>query len=218
MKKLTSSLGYVTALILATYTAFKYFHWQGAVIIMITSFILLAIYVPLLMLDKVKSIEGKISLVHLTGAFCSSLLIISILFSFMHWSGSVLFIIFGLLTFCLLFIPMLLYHKLRKGKTGYLMYLSGSLGLFLIALSFILKIQHWPFQVPSFIGGHVLIFLIYFPLYTFNKSKETHIKIKYLQESSNILIIAYLLFLLIYGIIAKWPITFKDLIHIGSEV
>jgi len=216
MKKLACSFGYVTALVLATYTAFKYFRWPGAYIIMIMSFILLAVYVPLLLLDKVKSIEGKINLVHIIGAFCSFLLIISILFKFMHWNGSVLFIMVCLLTFCLLFIPLLLYHKLSKGKTSYLINFSGSLGLFLIALSFILKIQHWPLQAVSFIAGHVLIFLAYFPLYTYNKSNEAQIKINYLQESFNILIIAYILFLLIYGIIAKWPITYKDLIQIGS--
>ena len=216
MKKLACSVGYITALVLATYTAFKYFRWPGAYIIMIMSFILLAIYLPLLLLDKVKSNGGKISLVHIIGAFCSLLLIISILFRFMHWSGSVLFIKIGLLTFCLIFIPLLVYLKLRKGKTDSLIYLSGSLGLLLVALSFVLKIQHWPFQVVSFIAGHVLIFLVYFPLYAFNKSKEVQIKINFLQESSNVLIIAYILFLLIYGIIAKWPITYKDLIQLGS--
>jgi hypothetical protein len=212
MKKLACSFGYVTALFFATYTAFKYFRWPGAYIIMIMSFILLAVYLPLLLLDKVKSIEGKISLVHIIGAFCSFLLIISILFRFMHWSGSVLFIMVGLLTFCLLFIPLLLYHKLSKGKTSYLINFSGSLGLFLIALSFILKIQHWPYQEVSFVAGNVLIFLVYFPLYVFNKSEILQNKTKYLQDSFNVLIIVYILFLLIYGIIAKWPVTYKDLI------
>jgi hypothetical protein len=216
MKKLTFSLGYFTALTIATYTAFKYFRWPGAYIIMISSFILLALYLPIFILEKVKSAERKIGLVHIIGALCTSVLIISILFRFMHWSGSVLLIIIGILTFCLVFIPLLFYQKSRKEKANFLMNLAGSLGLFLVPISFFLKIQHWPYQEVSFVLGNVLIFLVYFPLYVFNKSELLNNKTKYLQDSFNILIIAYILFLLIYGIIAKWPITYKDLIQTGS--
>jgi hypothetical protein len=216
MKKLVYSLGYFTALVIATYTAFKFYRWPGAYIIMISSFILLALYLPILILEKVKSNEGKIELVHIIGALCSSVLIISVLFRFMHWIGSVLLIMIGILTFCLLFIPLLFYHKSRKEKTNYLMNVAGSLGLFLVPFSFFLKIQHWPYQEVSFVAGNLLIFLVYFPLYAFNKSELRQNKTNYLQSSFNVLIMVYILFLLIYGIIAKWPITYKDLIQSGS--
>lgn len=216
MKRLACSLGYFVTIVIATYTAFKFFRWPGAYIIMISLGILLALYLPIIILEKVKSTEGKINPVHIIGALCSSILIIAILFRFMHWSGSGLLIMIDILTFCLLFVPLLFYHKSRKEKANFFMNGAGSLGLFLIAISFFLKIQHWPFQDVSFIAGHIFIFLVYFPLYAFNKSELVQNKIKYLQDSFNILIIAYLLFLFIYGIIAKWPITYKDLAQTGT--
>jgi hypothetical protein len=213
MKKLVCIIGYATSVLMALYTIFKFSRFPGAWILMIALGLLLAIYFPLQILDRVRnSVEGKIYPVHVIGALCSSIIIIAILFKFQHWTGSVTLFNIGLLTFSLLFIPMLFYHRSNKGKTNYLMNGVGAIGFSLISLGVFGQLMHYPFRDFLFIGGHVLIFLIYFPLYAFNRSISQDVKISYFQDSFNVLIIGYLLFLFIYGIIMKWPVIYLDLI------
>jgi len=213
MKRSACIIGYATSVLIALYTIFKFSRLPGAWILMIVLGVLLSIYFPLQILVRVQSsTEGRIYPVHIIGAFCSSLIIMAILFKFQHWTGAGILFLVGLFTFSLLFIPLLFYHKSKKEKTNYLMNGAGAIGFSLISLGVLGQLMHYPFRDFLFAVGHVLIFLIYFPLYAYNKSNSQDVKIKYFQNSFNILIIGYLLFLFIYGTIMKWPVTYLDLI------
>ncbi|HEY3370683.1 MAG TPA: hypothetical protein VGK10_07540 [Prolixibacteraceae bacterium] len=213
MRKLNCILSYATILVLVLYTSFKLFRYPGAWMIMIVLGILLTIYFPLQILDQVKrSSEGKLFPVHVIGAFCLSVLIISLLFKFQHWAGAGKITLFGLLVFGFLFVPMLFYHQSNKQKANHWINATGSMGLMLIALGFIFRILNFPYQDLLILSGQVLIFGIYFPLYAFTKSIVQPERISYLQNSFNVLILGYLFFLFIYGIVMKWPVIYLDLL------
>jgi hypothetical protein len=108
MKTFSNIIGYLTALSIACFAAFKFSHWDSAWLLMIVAGVFLSFYslvlIPQILND---SAQTKIRPVHLAAAICTSILIHAILSRFQYWKTSGILFSLSISCFCLLSIPML---------------------------------------------------------------------------------------------------------------
>lgn len=110
-----------------------------------------------------------------TGAVCSTLLLVGTFFKVMHWAPAGVLIVLGMALLVVPFLPLLLLHNLRGSSElgGRIFHISGYLGLSVLAAGALFKIMHWPYaSMLLAIGGGVLLF-VYLPLYFYRKYQES---------------------------------------------
>lgn len=224
MKKIPIALGYFTIFFIALYVVFKFVRIPGALYIMLIAGILLSIYFPLLFLRQLEERSNEQpKLVHKFGAFLLGMFIISTIFHFHHWqivrldNGQIIPIIqippvIGILTYfsiSFIFIPWLIFVKYKTESKSLLKNIIGGIGLAFITIGLFGSLSKLPMWQQTFSIGNALLILIYLPWHLwFEKSKGKNID--YLFQ---VIIIAYLLIVLVYGIFLKWPVTIQDLIR-----
>jgi hypothetical protein len=203
MKKTTYILGYFAAFATVISTVWKLNHLPYAGALIAGALILLSIYFPLFILDKMSdSGEGKTSPVHIVAALCAFIIILGIVFKLidhLHLAGTLLTI--GLVGFSLIFIPMLFIQKSKQAGANNLMNGAGAVGLVLFALGMLTKIQHWPGQIFLFIPGTALVFLIYFPMYMMSTAIPDEKKINHLRDTFFVVIIGCILLLFAWAML-----------------
>lgn len=109
----------------------------------------------------------------LSGMAGAGILIIGNLFKFMHWPGTALFILLGILLLSLVFIPLLFFIKLKEHPVGTHKWLLsiGTLLAIAFCLSVLFKIMHWPYANML---GNISVFgtiLVFVPMYLVNSFK-----------------------------------------------
>ncbi len=224
MKKLPVTLGYFTTFFIALYAVFKFVRIPGAYLIMLIAGILIAIYFPLLFLRKFQVSYGKKpQLVHKFGAFLLSVLILSVILNFQHWSIVIfqddqmirlLSIPPGIFNaayylFSFIFIPMLIYVNYKDDKDSLMKNIVAGSGMAIISFSLIGYQLHLGYHHQLFIVGNILFVLIYLPWHILSSpGKEP----KEFHHIFQILIIGYILTLFVYGIFLKWPVTYQDVL------
>ena len=222
MKKI-DKLGYVATFFTASYAVFKFVQIPGAAWLMLFAGILLAIYLPLLFLNRLRNkIDGKVNLVYKFGGVLLAMFILSAVFKFNLWGFYIYpppdgteIKIFSLppialniayYFFSFIFIPWLLIVEYRKRKTGLFKNIIGGLGLSIISISLIgfqLKAYHFK---TMFLIGNMLFILIFLPWHIISikdKNEEIH-------SMFQILILGYILILFTYGIFLKWDVSWHE--------
>src|SRR6185369_6198880 len=107
MKKLAVPLGYATALAIMVTSVFKFEHFPGAEVALYSTGLLLALYFPVYLLDKMsESSEGKISAANISAALSACLIDLGVTFRIWNWPGKDPLLIFGLTFFSLVFVPL----------------------------------------------------------------------------------------------------------------
>lgn len=221
MKKL-DKLGYVATFFTASYAVFKFMQLPGAAWLMLFSGILLAIYLPLLFLYRLRiKMEGKVNLVYKFGGVLLGMLILSAVFKFNLWGFYIYhpdgneIKIFALppialniayYLFSFIFIPWLLIAEFRNSKTGFIKNFIGGLGLSIISISLIgfqLKAYHFK---TMFLIGNVLFILIFLPWHIFSRKDKT----EEIHSMFQVLILGYILILFTYGIFLKWDVSWHE--------
>ncbi len=224
MKKPSITLGYSTVFFTALYAVLKYSTLPGANVIMIIAGILIAIYFPLLFLSQIhKMHENRPMLVDRFGALLLSFIIITVVFRFNDWSlmgfkGEQVIRIFTLpswiyvvpyLCVSIIFIPWLIYINYLSDKKSLLCNIVGGIGLALIPISLLGLDFHFPYHKTLFQIGNIIFILIYLPL-RIRLSKKENRELDYTFQT---LIIAYVLFIFIYGIFKGLPTTYLEIIE-----
>ncbi|MCX6301011.1 MAG: hypothetical protein NTW82_02405 [Bacteroidia bacterium] len=208
MKKTTYITGYIAAFAAVIATVFKINHLSYTGVIVAIAWTLMSIYFYFFILDKMgDSSGGKILLVNLVAAFCATFIDIGILFKLEHWPLAGLLITIGLAGFTLVFLPMLYFQKSKQTGANNLMNGAGAVGLALFALGVLTKIQHWPGQIPLFIAGAALVFIVYFPMFMMNKTIPDEKKINHLRDTFFTIIIGCLILLFAWGMIGRKLLT-----------
>jgi len=208
MKTITNIVGYLSALSTAIYVVLKFGYLQGAMTFMIITGILLSLYFPLYILDKLSdSSEGKTLPVHVVAAFCALVITLAVLFWFQQWHLAGTLFIIGLAGFSFVFIPMMFFHKAKQSGANNLMNGAGAIGLMAFSSGALFKIEHWPGALLLFTVAQVFIFLIYLPLYLKNSSTRAFEKASHFRDTIFGIIFGYLLFLFVYGTIMHWRVT-----------
>jgi hypothetical protein len=237
MKKL-NRLGYFATFFTALYALFKYVQLPAAAWLMLLAGIMLAIYLPLLVLNKLKNkMDGKLPLVYKFGGVLLAMFILSVVFKFNLWGFYVYPFfdgtevhIFSLppislnisyYLFSFIFIPWLIYTDYKNNKKGLFKNIIGGLGLSIISLSLIgaqlydyYSSHDATFIIPIipykklFIIGNILFVLIFLPWHI-RSLKEKHDEI---HSVFLILIFGYILILFIYGIFLKWDVSWHEVL------
>jgi hypothetical protein len=224
MNKPSITLGYITLVFTALYAVLKYTVLPGANAVMIIAGILIAIYLPMLFLSQIKAkLKDRPILVDKVGAFLLSSIIITFVFRFNDWSfmgfkGQEVIRIITLpswiyvipyIAVSLIYIPWLIYINYRIDKKSLIVNIIGGLGLALIPISLLGLDYNIPYNKSLFQLGNIIFILIYIPLRISRFKKEK----KELNYTFQTLIIAYALFILIYGIFKGLPITYLELLN-----
>lgn len=194
MKNATHYIGYITAFAITVTAVLKFTHLPGAGEALSITGLLLGIYFPVFIIAKAKQkTQGRTLPSHVAAAICVSLMELGITFRLGHWPGASLLLVLGLAGFSLVFIPILLIQKSKETGADHIMNWSGGLGLAAFALGTLFKLQHWPGAAMLLIVSPLLLFLVYFPKYTFNRSISIETKSKYLLDSFFIIVIGTLI-------------------------
>jgi len=220
MKRL-NTFGYLATFFTATYAVFKFVQIPGASWFMLFSGILLAVYLPLLVLNRLKNkMDGNLHLVYKFGGVLFGMFILSVVFKFNLWGfyiypGEKEIPIFSLppillnstyYLFSFIFIPWLLYTDYQKNRTGLFKNIIGGLGLGIISISLIGFQLHAYHPKPLFTLGNILFILIFLPLHITSLKGKPEEKNHIFQ----ILILGYILILFIYGIFLKWDVSWHE--------
>jgi hypothetical protein len=219
-----NTLGYLATFFTALYAVFKFVLIPGAAWIMLFAGIMLAIYFPLLFLNRLrKKLNGELNLVYRFGGILLGMFILSAVFRFNLWGffyytkDGTEIPIFSLppitlniayYLFSFLFIPWLVYVEYKKNKYGLFKNIVGGLGLSIIAISLI-KTQLQGYHAKSlFMIGNALFILVFLPLHIIaikDRSEEIH-------NIFQILIIGYIMILFTYGIFLKWDVSWHEVL------
>jgi len=216
-----NTLGYLATFFTASYAVFKFVQIPGASWFMLFAGVLLAIYLPLLILNRLKNkMDGKLLLVYKFGGILLGLFILSVVFKFNLWGFYIypgdkeipiislppiaLNITYYLFSF--IFIPWLLYTEYKKNKRGLFKNIIGGLGLSIISISLIGFQLHAYHPKPLFAFGNILFILVFLPLHITALKGKTEEKNRIFQ----ILILGYILILFTYGIFLKWDVSWHE--------
>jgi hypothetical protein len=104
------------------------------------------------------------------GLTSAILLLAGTIFKLMHWPMAAILIVLGTAMLTLLYLPMLLWHKLKEsGKDEYLLHISGFVGLTLTSVGVLFKIMHWPGAAVTLLSGMIVLGLVYTPIFFIKK-------------------------------------------------
>jgi len=135
MKTFSNITGYLTALSLACFAAFKFSHWDGAWLLMIVAGVFLSFYSLAIILQIVNdSAQTKIRPVHIVAAICISIFNLAILSKIQNWKTSGILFSISIACFCLIFIPILLVFRSKQPGANIFADGAGAFGLGTISL------------------------------------------------------------------------------------
>jgi hypothetical protein len=193
MKTIKISISYIAAVCIMVAAVFKFNHLPGAGALLGINGLLLSIYFPLFIIDKMgEKTDGRILPSHIAAALSASLIDLGITFKLWFWDGASILLISGLVTFSLVFIPMLLIQKSKQPNPDNFMNAAGAFGISTFALGILFKLQHFPFADIIMATGPAFLFLIYFPRYIFSKTISAEIKKNYLRNTFFVIVIGTL--------------------------
>lgn len=118
MKKFMYILGTIAPTLLIIGAFFKLMHWAGSgVLIVLGSFLLGAIYLPVFAMVSMRDTRKKEKRVnktlYISGVVTGFIFITGVLFKIMHWPGAGIALLVSIVIAVVLFIPILVIHALR---------------------------------------------------------------------------------------------------------
>jgi len=183
MKKIASTLSYITAFSLIVSTVIKFHHWPGAMIALAITGILISFYFGVFILDVMsEKTGGSILPLHIAAALSAWIIVLGFTFKIWVWPGGGIILTLGIACFCFAFIPMLFMQKSKEAGTDNKANVAGALGVMTFALGTLFKLQHWPAASILLILAPVFLFLLYFPMYMLNPNIDKAIKHRYLRN------------------------------------
>jgi len=114
-----------------------------------------------------------------SGSFSAATMILGILFKFLYWPGASMFIILGIGTSSLIFLPLLfvLKSKDRHQTKDKIILAFGILSGILLSLSILFKVMHWPYSMILGYSSVISIGLILLPIFFITGIKKPEEKI-----------------------------------------
>jgi len=185
MKTTANILGYFAALFTFAAVIFKLYYLAGAGIMLIVSQMLLAVYLPVYIINRLADVnKGKILAHHIALAISIGFIPLWILFKIQRWPASAELLLAGSGTFSLVYLPMLVIYKIKQQlpQNFKIIYAAGFIGAFLLSAGIPFKILHWPASSFLIMAGAGILFVIYFPMYIFNFSANVEDTYLYLRD------------------------------------
>lgn len=120
-----------------------------------------------------------------SGTFSAITMVLGIIFKFMHWQGSSLFIILGIVSASLFFLPLFFTLKAREKQNvkDKLVIAIGAVAASLISLSILFKVMHWPWAGTLGSLSVVIMLVVFLPIYFFGGIRHPESKINTIASS-----------------------------------
>jgi hypothetical protein len=179
MKTTMKITGNISLILIALGTISKIFHWPGAGIALLLGFVLLCLlFFPSAVYLNYTEQKKKVPvLLHLSILLGGILFMAGILFKVMHWPASAMLLFSGWMTILCLFLPILLYVKLKEAHTfsEKSIYVIGVFATIIFELSAMFKMFHWPGAGILMIFGSIMLVSVFIPMFTWAKFRESRI-------------------------------------------
>jgi hypothetical protein len=175
MKSIMKISGIISLALLALAAPFKLQHWAGAGLFMFLGFSLLGIFfLPSAIYVLYKENKGKRFFLYLFGLLGFLPLMAGILFKVQHWPGAGVLITIGIAAIVILFLPTLLYTKIKDSDRKDLnpVLIIGVVAGMIHITGLLFKLMHWPGASPLFFVGPMVFVIVFLPWYTFKVYKE----------------------------------------------
>ncbi|MES2397977.1 MAG: hypothetical protein V4549_18335, partial [Bacteroidota bacterium] len=119
MKKTMNAVGIIASISIVLGSIFKFQHWAGANIMMISGVILITlVFLPLMFTLKLReSTEKRDRTILILGGTIVILIVIALSFKLMHWPGGNSLLGISILSLLLLYVPIYLFTGLRNPVT-----------------------------------------------------------------------------------------------------
>lgn len=149
--------------------------------------------------------------IYISGVIIVNLLLIGCIFKAHHWPGASIALILSLVLLSFWFLPVALlnHYKNNKAKTGKWIYISTFISFFIVFISALFKIQHWPGASILLMIGVPIPFLLFLPSFIFYSVKN--------KEQSFInftAIILGLILMAVYSVLLSVNVS-KDVLYQG---
>jgi hypothetical protein len=181
MKTTMKITGNVSLALIAVGTAFKIMHWPGASPILIFGFFTLCfIFFPAaIYLNYTYRKEQKKPLLNLSIGIGGIIFMVGVLFKLMHWPGAALLLFAGWTVILGIFLPILLFVKLKEAETKKEknIYILGVISLIIFEISTMFKMFHWPGAGPLMLLGGLLLIVVFLPLFAALKFRNNSMNI-----------------------------------------
>jgi len=104
-----------------------------------------------------------------SGTISAAFTALGILLKFAHLPGASVFILLGILSFSLVFLPLLLTLRIRERKEikEQIVVITGVISGMLLSMAVLFKIQHWPFANIMGFSAVLMFALLFLPIYFF---------------------------------------------------
>jgi GldL N-terminal domain len=175
MKTTMKISGIIVPALLAVAALFKVQHWAGAGVFMTLGFFLLCIFfLPSAIYVLYKENKGKRFFLYLFGLVSFLPLTAGVLFKVQHWPGAGQLITVGIGATVALFLPTLLYVKIKDSQRKDLnpVLIVGVISGMIHILGLLFKIMHWPGSTVMFFLGPMVFVLVFLPWYYYKVYRE----------------------------------------------
>jgi hypothetical protein len=115
----------------------------------------------------------------ISGTFSAATFIIGSFFKVMHWPGAAVLLFSGIVTFCFLFLPLMLTLKMKETNKlrEKLVLTTGTIIGILYCMSALFLVQHWPGARIMWFSTLILTFFGFIPLYFFTGIRHAETKV-----------------------------------------
>ncbi len=136
MKKSVYITGISCAILMLFGCVAKVMHWPGASVMLILSVFLFCFwFLPTALKNSYDQLPlKKMKTLHIISYLVFAVCMMGVLFKVMHWPGAAVFLLVGILSPFVIFLPVYLYHTHEEEKTGNKNFLGLVLGLTFLAV------------------------------------------------------------------------------------
>jgi len=181
MKTTMKITGNVSLAFIAIGTALKIFHYPAASITLLLGFVMLCfVFFPAaIYMNYTYKKDQKNPMLNLSILIGGIAFMIGVLFKLMHWPGAALLLFVGWSIILGIFLPILLFVKLKEASTRgeKSIYILGVVSLIIFEVATMFKMFHWPGAALLMILGSVLLIGVFVPLFARMKFKNGSITI-----------------------------------------
>lgn len=125
-----------------------------------------------------------------SGSFATLLLVLGLVFKFMHWPGASMLLVVSILLFSLLFLPLVFLLTAKDAKVSTARWSAG-IGIaagMAISLGILFKVMHWPYANILMICSLMAIVFLFLPIYFFTGIRNPDTKVNTMVTSIVILV------------------------------
>jgi hypothetical protein len=184
MKSIMKIFGVISPAMLALAAIFKIQHWPGGGILMTLGFFFLCVFfLPSAIYVLYKENKGKRFFLYLFGFISFFPWMAGVLFKVQHWPGAGLLLTIGIAATVVLFLPTLLYVKIKDAVKKDLnpVLTIGIISGMIYITGLLFKIMHWPGASLMFCLGSLFFVVIFLPYYTIKTYKEDqHVRFEFI--------------------------------------